>query len=452
MELYPVYATASLIVGLGLVLLVARRFDPFAPVWLFLVGYAQVYVVQAISYHEYAVRVRGVDLVASANTRALWALAWFLAVYFSGLGRVIAARLPRPPGAWSPALITGITPPMVLWGLVCAGIVIGSGVEEPEVSAEENLLRQFPIFMLVAGILLVVTGRQPDRPRPLMSLVGLLIAASYVLIWMFNGKRSHSLIAVLTAVCAYYVPRGKRPGLPVLVVTAVTGATVVSLALGWRGNFAYERSFAGFFEYVGDFDPSAVLVNLNLRDRHQKDDPDAMAKASYETEEYGGFLLMMDTVPAKAGYDYGAPYIRIASTYIPRILWRDKPYFGREAWVAAWIAGSEFARDTNFTGPAIGVLGATQLNGGATATVIVLAILALLLRTGYDYFRLHAHVPWVQAWWSVSYYVAWLMTVNDDPFVWFYYLYGHTTLAPMALLWVCHRVLGRSPPAPEGFA
>ena len=36
-----------------------RRFDPFAPIWLFLVGYVQVYVVQAITYHEWATRVRG---------------------------------------------------------------------------------------------------------------------------------------------------------------------------------------------------------------------------------------------------------------------------------------------------------------------------------------------------------------------------------------------------------
>jgi len=28
------------------------------------------------------------------------------------------------------------------------------------------------------------------------------------------------------------------------------------------------------------------------------------------------------------------------------------------------------------------------------------------------------------------------MTVNDDPLVWFYYIYGHTTLPPMAALWL----------------
>jgi hypothetical protein len=31
--------------------------------------------------------------------------------------------------------------------------------------------------------------------------------------------------------------------------------------------------------------------------------------------------------------------------------------------------------------------------------------------------------------------------VNDDPFVWFYYVYGHTTLPPLIFLWIANRVL-----------
>ena len=145
---------------------------------------------------------------------------------------------------------------------------------------------------------------------------------------------------------------------------------------------------------------------------------------TYETEEYGGFLLMMDTVPHKSDYDYGANYLRVFSTFIPRIIWRDKPLFGRRAWVNAWIAGSEMKRDEDFTSPAIGILGATQLNGGTIGTLIVLAAIALVLRTAYEYFRLHPDVPWVQFWWAITYYNAWFMVVNDDPMVWFYYNWG----------------------------
>ena len=70
----------------------------------------------------------------------------------------------------------------------------------------------------------------------------------------------------------------------------------------------------------------------------------------------------------------------------------------------------------------------------------MLAVLALLTRTAYDFFRMHGTTPWAQAWWSLTYFNAWLMTVNDDPFVWFYYIYGHTTLPPMAFFWVCNKL------------
>jgi hypothetical protein len=206
----------------------------------------------------------------------------------------------------------------------------------------------------------------------------------------------------------------------------------------------YDRSLTGFVQYLGDFDPQAILTNINMAEK--EDTGRKNGPPCYETEEYGGGLLMMDTVPHKSPFDYGASYLRIFSTFIPRVLWPDKPYYGREEWVSAWIAGSEFKRDKTFTGPAIGILGALQLNGGATGTVIVLAALALMLRTAYEYFRRHAQSPWAQAWWTLTFYNAWLMTVNDDPMVWFYYIYGFTALPPMVLLWVINKMK----PTPEG--
>lgn len=438
LDQYFVYGTAAVILTLIILGMARRSFDPFAPIWLFVVGYGQVYVFQAISHRDYALRARGIDLTTQANARALWALLWFLAVYYSGISRLIARNLPSPPRQWSTPLITAITPVMIVWGLFCSGIEIITNRTGP-MSAEESLFRSFPIFMLVAAILLIVTGRLGSLPRPVMTGIGVAVAALYVVIWTFNGKRSHPLFGVLTAVCAFYISKGKRPSKPVLAATAVAGALVVSLAIGWRNNLNYEQSFTGFTHYISEFDPSSILVNMNLKPREGAEGQ-AVEPASYETEEYGGFLLMMDTVPVKSDYDYGASYLRVFSTYIPRIVWPSKPIYGRQQWVNAWIAGSEYKRDEDFTGPGIGILGATQLNGGAWGTAIVLAVLALLLRSSYDYFRRYATTPWVQAWWALTYYNAWLMTVNDDPFVWFYYVYGHTTLPPMAFLWIYNKL------------
>lgn len=445
-ENFFVYLTVGLMVGTFAAHLIARKFDPFAPVWLFLVGYAQMYVVQALSYHDWAVNIRGVDVVSSANFRATWALAWFLIVYHFGPCRALARIFPTPPGRWAVAPVQLLSPILVFWGLLCSGIVL-SGGDDPSGtrSAEASLMLSFPMVMLVAGVLLIVTGRQASRPRPAFLAAGIGVIAAYLVIWMFNGKRSHSLVAVLTGVCAFYLPRFRRPPFPVLVATAMAGVMAVGISIGWRFYANQHHSYGSFSKFIGfvsTFDPVTILENVNLKDKGGAGDK----YISFETEEWGALLLMIDTVPAKSEYDYGANYLRLFSTFIPRIAWPDKPIYGRDKWIAAWVAGSEMKRDSYFTGPAIGILGATQLNGGAPATLIVLAVVATFLRSCYEYFRLHAGSPWVQAWWPLFYYNAWFMTVNDDPCNWFYYNYGFTTLPTMGLLFFVNRFGGRGGP------
>ncbi len=408
-----------------------RKLDPFAPVWLFLFGYIHIYVIQALSYHDWALDVRGKDLVDAANWRALWALLWFLFVYELPLSRFTSARLPRPPEGWPPRVVAAISPPLILWGLLCAGMLLGDAVafDTSRLSPEEALFRSFPFVMMVAAVMLIVTGRIPGSRAGFLA-AGLATAAAYLLIWMFNGKRSHSVIGVLATVCAYYIARQRRPSWLVLAGTALAGAIVVSIAIGWRNNLDYDRSFAGFAQFVGDFEPGKVLENLDLADKR-----DLPEELSHETSEYGGFLLMLDTVPAKSGFDYGANYLRTVSTFIPRLIWPSKPLYGRDAWRAAWVAGSELEREEDFTGPAVGILGAAQLNGGDVGTVILLGTVALALRTAYEYFRRYAHLPWAQFFWAITFYNAWFMVVSDDPMTWFYQNWGFTTLPLVALLW-----------------
>jgi len=436
-----VYATAGVMALYFIIQMATKRFDPFAPVWLFFVGYFQLYVIQALSYHDWAVGVRGVELVTAANQQALWALIWYLFVYHVGVGNIIAPRLPSPPRGWSNLAVMLLSPGLILWGLFCSGVMGGTPFGGAA-TAEEALFRSFPFVMMVAAIMLIVSGRRPDAPKPVLLWAGLATSFAYIVIWMFNGKRSHSLIAVLATVCAFYISRQKRPSWPVLLATSFTGAMVVSLALGWRGNMNYERTLSGFVEFVGDFDFAMILENMDVVDETEGANEEHF---TYETKEYGGFLLMKDTVPEKSDYDYGANYIRTFSTFIPRIVWPDKPLFGRQKWINAWIVGSEMDRQENYTSPAIGLLGATQLNGGAIGTIVVVAVIAILHRCCYAYFRMYADVPWVQFWWALAFFNAWFMVVNDDPMVWFYYNWGFTTFPFVVLLWWICRGAGEPP-------
>ncbi|SIN91786.1 hypothetical protein SAMN05444166_1605 [Singulisphaera sp. GP187] len=440
-EVLPAYGTAALIIAVFLVHVISRKFDPFAPIWMFLVGYVQIYVFQAINYHDWAMQVRGPKMIMTANLRALWALALFLVVYHCGFPKLLSKRLPNPPTKWSTGIVCLITPFLFIWGSISAGLISRGG--GGDVTPEGALLASFPFVMLVAAALLIVTGQSGEKHRPAFTALGLLMGAFYILVWMFNGKRSHSLMGVLVTVCAFYISRLRRPSWPVLISTAFAGALAVSIAIGWRFERQHGRDSSEFLTFLSEFDMATILRNMNI-----EGDDGTKGPISHETEEYGAWLVIMTAVPSMSEYDYGASYLRIFSTFIPRIIWPSKPYFGREQWINAWIAGSEYKRDSTFTGPAIGIHGATHLNGGAWGTAIVFTCVALFLRTAYDYFRLYGHVPWVQAWWSVFFFNAWFMVVTDDPLVWFYYNWGFTSMPFITLLWFVNKWGGASGDVP----
>ncbi len=307
-ELTAVYATGVVIVLYFVVQSTMGKFDPFAPVWLFLVGYLQVYVVQAVSYHDWAVSAKGKNLVESANLRALWALLWFLAAYHFSPGRLVASLFPRAPSGWPVKFVSFLSPILILWGLVCAGLMLrADGGADESMSAGESLFRSFPFVMMVAAAMLIVTGRRSSAPRPLFSAAGLAVSMLYVLIWMFNGKRSHALIGVLATVCAFYISRMKRPSWPALLATGFSGALVVAIAIGWRNNPDNERSIRGFISFLSDFRLASILESANISEGNNDE-----GIRSHETDEYGGYLVMMDAVPEKSAYDF-APIISVSS-------------------------------------------------------------------------------------------------------------------------------------------
>ncbi len=99
-----VYATAATIVCYFLLRLARKSFDPFEPVWMFLTGYVHLYVVQPLSVREWALTIRGLDVVTLADQRAFWALWWFLFIYHLAPGKPLARLAPpSPPGPRPPS-------------------------------------------------------------------------------------------------------------------------------------------------------------------------------------------------------------------------------------------------------------------------------------------------------------------------------------------------------------
>ena len=167
-ELYFVYATVGLIV---LYLPRSRwsrgSFDPFAPVWLFLVGYVQVYVIQAMSYHEWALDVAGQGSGRRGQFPCLLGPPLVPLRSTSSASDGTGARFCRVRRGLVAALGRHAEPAADPVGL-CSARACSSGEMLPRpraLPARKLLFRSFPFVMMVAAVMLIVTGRTIQRRR-----------------------------------------------------------------------------------------------------------------------------------------------------------------------------------------------------------------------------------------------------------------------------------------------
>ena len=161
---------------------------------------------------------------------------------------------------------------------------------------------------------------------------------------------------------------------------------------------------------------------------------------SHETTEYGGFLLMMDTVPRSrimimerttCACFYLYPSDRLAD--------QARSLAGPSGSVPGSLARNSIETRISLD-PAIGILGATQLNGGAVATLLVLAFACPScsapptstsgsMRTSPGSSSGGRSPSSTHGSWSLS----------DDPMTWFYYNWGFSGFPIVVFLWWTHR-------------
>ena len=164
---------------------------------------------------------------------------------------------PGPPRGWSTGSRQTPSAHRSFCGvLFCAGMVLcGAGRPARDGLGRGNFAASLiPVRDDGRGGLADRHGPPATNPRPaILDRRGFVYRAAYVLIWMFNGKRSHSLIGVLATVCAFYISRLKRPSWP---VSWPPGSRVRWSSRSRSAGAAtpnYERSFAGFVHFLGDF-------------------------------------------------------------------------------------------------------------------------------------------------------------------------------------------------------
>ena len=374
-ELYYVYATAAVIVLYFLAHVITRKFDPFAPVWLFLVGYIQVYIIQAIELPRMGGRrpwQGSGDGGQFPSASGRWCGSWRSTTWASAGNGLVC--FPNRRGAGRRAQVAVISPPLILWGLFCAGMLLRGGGERRDDVGRGVALPFLPVRVMVAAILLIVTGRTIDAPG--RNSCGGAVCRGCVRVDLDVQRQA---IALAHRCAGHGLRLLHRASEAALLAGpdghGVLGALVVAIAIGWRDNPNYERSFSGIRPVSSaNSRSSKILESLNISD----DEEDEEIRR-YETEEYGGFLLMMDTVPDKSAYDYGANYLRVFSTFIPRISGRTNRFSAANSGSTPGSPARSWSA-TKIHRPRDRHPGGHPAQRRRDGTLIVLACVALLLR------------------------------------------------------------------------
>lgn len=369
-----------------------RCFDPFEPIVLFVVAYGAMFVVRpgAMLLREdflYTRPTRTIDISDTFTETQVLALAGaiaFVLAYRLPLARRLVRRLPKPPAALSTrrAAAGALALAAAAVGLFLVFVATQGGLHTIELMFEGRSLEltrkirsssaylwQAPYLLIPASLALFAIGKaKRNVPLLLLGLVcsGLLLARSIPL-----GSRIILFLFAAAVLVFFYVSRGRRPGVVALVVGIGLAVAFSSYLLSVRNAEARRSGEVG--KSVNVFtSPSRALAPIT-------EGPDAsMAPA---------FAAALGIVPEERPFMYGRAVVGdLAVRPIPRELWRGKPLPPREEIIAA-LWPIEYERET--ANPEFSVLLYFYLDFGIAAVFVGMAVLGILARLLYEYFRLH---------------------------------------------------------------
>jgi hypothetical protein len=324
-----VSTTSILVMGLGVVLalpivwrIAQRRFDPFEPIVLFTLAWGAMFVVRPTAMLiDGNLSYFGRD-ISSTLPRALM-LAFtggvaFLVAYEVHVGRRLARRLPSPRvlepavagiGAIAMAVLAFTALVIYFKGFSHLNLLFGGRFDESgRILRDSSTYPYYASFLIVpAAVLLVGLA---FRTRSLALRLGAAAAVALAVLRTAPLGDRVVLLPLFGGLLVFaYVGRGRRPGLPMLVVM-LAGALVASYALLL---YRYPESRSG------------VLPALESIGRHPSR-PFRPILRGRDAEMAPVLAGALQVVPKKLHYRYGGAVLGdLVSRPIPRQLWNGKP-------------------------------------------------------------------------------------------------------------------------------
>jgi hypothetical protein len=371
-----------------------RSFDPFEPLFLFVLAWGVMFVARPIAmlltdnfdFQTYDIRSGFTPMLALGLVGGLG----FLGGY-SLVGRSLARRFPPLPAKWHADTAVTYSIVIAAIGLALFAIFI---IQSGGLSALRSLLqgrqpeqaRFFSqssgyfyqgIFLAVpAGLLTMASGH--SRHRPVFVLAGLIILAFVVVRSWSLGTRSWLVPIFGSLFILWYLRRGQRPALHTLLTVIVIG-------------FVFGISFVGSMRVFSTRQAEGTSQLLLQSVTEPQEAWDTFLGGG-DTEMASLLALEVQQVPSQIPFQHGAATGEILIHPIPRMLWNDKPRPGDEI-----LARTLFVeRGINLAPRQFSPIGNFYLDFGFIGAALGMIVLGAVAHTHYEYFRLNSANPAVQ--------------------------------------------------------
>jgi len=367
---------AGVMLGHCFTLKMRRRFVVFDPLNMFWAGAIILYLYQPIVFFDYLVAWYGQDVLEETLLWVLFGLS-FLVIGYEGRWGIrwgkIFPPLPRHlsgPGLFGAALslialgLYGYSIEFASAGGIDRWASVARGATDwDKVSGYSAILTS----ILPAGVGLLVLHVEMHRAAPLKRSLAWLVFALTLLWFLYLGTRNRTIVMVMTAMMAYYLPRRTNPR-PVLL-------TVVFVALFATSNFLaqYRQNF---------FNLSFNFENINWDEAIAQSLPGILPGPRMKNRvsvgkgiEFSCTMAAIKLVPNELPFNYGYSELELLTRIVPRSIWPEKRYPHYEAFTPIyqmedlsryWIP---YATTPILAGPAFGYIGHWYAVGGAVALV-----------------------------------------------------------------------------------
>lgn len=149
----------------------------------------------------------------------------------------------------------------------------------------------------IPGLLMLVAFSEFNKA------VLILATLATIMITVTTGSRNLTISAALAVIVYLYISNNKRPRLR----TSIFAIVILYIFVGFVGIYR------GVMLSGGTIDLSAISLQSLL---------DAFM---YNVEIFFPFYNLVETVPQKAGFNYGLGFLNVFIQFIPRAIWPGKP-------------------------------------------------------------------------------------------------------------------------------